>query len=94
MHLVGRRKGLRGLAEQENRAKLPPAVRGRVDLRGTRVRFDPLDEEARFLDIPEVIAGVLERHAGDPAANLGDLVEADRKARETAGRILAYQVRT
>jgi 1-deoxy-D-xylulose-5-phosphate reductoisomerase len=53
-----------------------------------------LEGRARFLDIPEVIAAVLERHGSDPAADLGDLVEADRCARETAANVLAYGVRT
>jgi len=43
---------------------------------------------AGFLDIPAIIATSLDRHAGDPASSLADLVEADRRARETARRLL------
>jgi len=53
-----------------------------------------LDGSARFTDIARVIETALERHGGDPAHGLDDLVAADRRARETTARVLADGVRT
>jgi 1-deoxy-D-xylulose-5-phosphate reductoisomerase len=47
-----------------------------------------LDGRAGFGQIPSVVAAALERHAGDPADGIEDLVAADRSARATAGRAL------
>jgi len=52
-----------------------------------------LDGTASFLDIPNTIRHTLERHAGDPARSLDDLLGADARARETAARALAQGVR-
>jgi len=47
-----------------------------------------LDERIGFVDIPAIIRGALDRHAGDPADGLDALLAADRAARTTAGTIL------
>jgi len=52
-----------------------------------------LEGRAGFCDIPAIIAASLDRHAADPATSLADLVEADRRARETAERLLTGGVR-
>jgi 1-deoxy-D-xylulose-5-phosphate reductoisomerase len=48
-----------------------------------------LDGELPFLGIPEVVGETLAAVDGAPARDLGDLLEADREARELAGRALA-----
>jgi 1-deoxy-D-xylulose-5-phosphate reductoisomerase len=53
-----------------------------------------LDGAARFTDIARVIESALERHGGDPARSLEDVVAADRRARETAARMLSDGVPT
>jgi 1-deoxy-D-xylulose-5-phosphate reductoisomerase len=53
-----------------------------------------LDGKIRFLQIPEVIAAALQRHAGDEAADVEALHEVDRRARETAASWLAQGVRS
>ena len=45
-----------------------------------------LDRRLPFLRIAEVIEATLDRHAGDPAQSLEELLEADAVARETAAR--------
>jgi 1-deoxy-D-xylulose-5-phosphate reductoisomerase len=47
-----------------------------------------------FLDIPTLIAEVMARHAGEGAASLDELLEADRGARQTAARLLEIGVRS
>jgi len=47
-----------------------------------------LSRRARFLDIPRVIEGVLEKHATLPADSLLPILEADRSSRRVAERIL------
>jgi 1-deoxy-D-xylulose-5-phosphate reductoisomerase len=47
-----------------------------------------LARRAGFLDIPAVIRATLDRHAADPADTLGAIMEADRRARVTAARVL------
>ena len=47
-----------------------------------------LSRRARFLDIPRVIQGVLEKHATLPADSLPPILEADRSSRRVAERIL------
>jgi 1-deoxy-D-xylulose-5-phosphate reductoisomerase len=47
-----------------------------------------LARRAGFLDIPAVIRATLDRHAADPADTLGGIIEADRRARVTAARVL------
>ena len=47
-----------------------------------------LSRRARFLDIPRVIQGVLEKHATLPADSLPPILEADRSSRRLAERIL------
>jgi 1-deoxy-D-xylulose-5-phosphate reductoisomerase len=49
---------------------------------------------AGFLDIPAVIRGTLDRHAGVPAAQLTDILTADRIARKTAADLLASGVQS
>ncbi len=51
-----------------------------------------LEGRAGYGEIPAVIASTLERHAGDPASDLQDLVAADTSARRTAERILSQRV--
>jgi 1-deoxy-D-xylulose-5-phosphate reductoisomerase len=51
-----------------------------------------LDGRAGFLDIPAVVRAVLDRHAGAPAATLEDILEADRRARETATHLVTHGV--
>ena len=48
-----------------------------------------LNERARFMDIPAVIAETLDRHAGDGAAGIEELLAADGAARRTAEEILS-----
>jgi 1-deoxy-D-xylulose-5-phosphate reductoisomerase len=48
-----------------------------------------LEERLPFLAIPEVVAETLAAVDGAPARDLGDLLDADRQARELAGRALA-----
>jgi 1-deoxy-D-xylulose-5-phosphate reductoisomerase len=52
-----------------------------------------LEGRARFMEIPQVIAGTLDRHAGDGAADLEELLAADGIARRTAEEILIRGVR-
>ena len=52
-----------------------------------------LDGRAGFCDIPAIIATSLDRHAAEPASSLADLVEADRRTRETAERLLVEGAR-
>ncbi len=47
-----------------------------------------LEERAAFMEIPAVIAETLDRHAGDGAADLKELLAADGRARRTAEEIL------
>jgi 1-deoxy-D-xylulose-5-phosphate reductoisomerase len=47
-----------------------------------------------FLDIPRVIRRVLDRHGGDPAASLDDVLAADARARAAAQHVLRQGVRT
>ncbi len=48
-----------------------------------------LDDRVRVLDIPRVVAAVLEAHANTPVADLADVVGAEAEARAHAGRALA-----
>jgi 1-deoxy-D-xylulose-5-phosphate reductoisomerase len=48
-----------------------------------------LDGRIRWIDIPDVLEGVLARHDGGRAATADDIVEADARAREAAHRALA-----
>ncbi len=48
----------------------------------------------RFTDIAVVIRSTLERHAGDAAASLDDVLRADARARVTAARALDHEVRS
>ena len=52
-----------------------------------------LDERIDFVDIPAIIRGALDRHAGDAADDLDALLAADRAARATAGTILEQGAR-
>jgi len=52
-----------------------------------------LDGAAGFLEIPAVLRVALDRHGHAPAGDLHDLLSADARARETAGRVLAQGVR-
>jgi 1-deoxy-D-xylulose-5-phosphate reductoisomerase len=47
-----------------------------------------LEGRAGFLDIPAVVRSALDRHENDAASSLDDLIAADRRARETASRLL------
>jgi len=47
---------------------------------------------AGFLDIPAVLRIALDRHGQDPARDLHELLAADARARETAGRVLSQGV--
>jgi 1-deoxy-D-xylulose-5-phosphate reductoisomerase len=47
----------------------------------------------RFTDIPRTIEAVVERHGGDPADSLNDVLTADARARETAAGFLIRGVR-
>ncbi len=53
-----------------------------------------LDGRARFTDIDVVVGRTMERHSGDPAAGLEDLMTVDRSARATAREILEQGVRS
>jgi 1-deoxy-D-xylulose-5-phosphate reductoisomerase len=48
-----------------------------------------LDGAIRWVDIPDVLEGVLSRHDGGRAATADDIVDADARAREQARRALA-----
>jgi 1-deoxy-D-xylulose-5-phosphate reductoisomerase len=48
----------------------------------------------RFLDIAATVERVLQDRASDPHATLEDVIEADRRARETATRLLTQGART
>lgn len=52
-----------------------------------------LARRAGFTDIPRVVRAALERHADDAAATLQDVLEADRRARATAGAWLSSGVK-
>ncbi|HEX6851498.1 MAG TPA: 1-deoxy-D-xylulose-5-phosphate reductoisomerase [Candidatus Polarisedimenticolaceae bacterium] len=52
-----------------------------------------LSLRAGFSDIPRVVRAALERHGDDPAATLGDVLEADRRARATASAWLSSGVK-
>ena len=53
-----------------------------------------LDGRLRFVEIPRVISVALDRHASEPAGDLGELVAADRAARRTAERVVGQGVGT
>ncbi len=53
-----------------------------------------LDGRARFTDIDVVVARTMERHLGDPADCLENLMTVDRSARATASEILEQGVRS
>ncbi len=53
-----------------------------------------LDGRARFTDIDLVVGRTMERHLGDPAACLEDLMIVDRSARTTASEIIDQGVRS
>ncbi len=48
-----------------------------------------LEGRIRWIDIPDLLEGVLSRHDGGRAATADDIVEADNRARETARSLLA-----
>ena len=48
-----------------------------------------LDGRAEYGDIPRVIESVLERHSGEPAADLTDLIVVDGASRRTAEQCLS-----
>jgi 1-deoxy-D-xylulose-5-phosphate reductoisomerase len=52
-----------------------------------------LDERASFAEIPSLIREALDRHAGEPAASVEQLLDADRRTRATAAEILERGVR-
>lgn len=45
-----------------------------------------LDRRLAFTEIPVVVRAALDRHAGEPAASLEDVLRADARARQTAAR--------
>jgi 1-deoxy-D-xylulose-5-phosphate reductoisomerase len=53
-----------------------------------------LARRAAFPDIPAVIRGALDRHAGAAASTLDDILAADRLARKTASELLASGVQS
>jgi 1-deoxy-D-xylulose-5-phosphate reductoisomerase len=48
-----------------------------------------LQRRVRFLDIPRVVAAVLEEHDNTPIADIDDVLAAEAEAREHANRVLA-----
>jgi 1-deoxy-D-xylulose-5-phosphate reductoisomerase len=53
-----------------------------------------LEGRAGFLDIPAVIRSTLDRHEGDPAGSLEEVMAADARARESAARALPTRARS
>ena len=53
-----------------------------------------LEGRARFTDIPAAISAALERHAGDPADTLNDVMDADARTRVSTSEWLARGVRS
>jgi 1-deoxy-D-xylulose-5-phosphate reductoisomerase len=45
--------------------------------------------QIRWIRIPDVLEAVLDRHDGAPAASVDDVIDADRRAREVARRVIA-----
>ena len=52
-----------------------------------------LEHEIGLLDIPRLIRQALDRHAGEPAESVEQLLEVDRRTRRTAAEILTRGVR-
>jgi 1-deoxy-D-xylulose-5-phosphate reductoisomerase len=50
-----------------------------------------LARRVRFLDIPRVVAAVLEVHDNTPIADIDDVLEAERRARDHADQVLAVR---
>ena len=52
-----------------------------------------LENSIGLLDIPSLIREALDRHAGEPATSVEQLLEVDRRMRRTAAEILTRGVR-
>jgi 1-deoxy-D-xylulose-5-phosphate reductoisomerase len=52
-----------------------------------------LENAIGLLDIPRLIQQALDRHAGEPAGTVEQLLEVDRRTRRTAAEILTRGVR-